>query len=167
MRTSASDYQCASDLFGAVRDASLEASRCRRAVERMECGEGVRGGGGFEARSRGSKADPNGMGRTDARIDYEARMERRLDEDFALIDLACALLYGRESGRGGVEKLMGSAVADCLYFRYVAAESWAEVAAHVGYSKSQCRRFTEQGMDGIDFFGWRNLMGEPDGGAEG
>ncbi len=167
MRISASDYQCASDLFGAVRDASLEASRCRRAVDRMESGEGVRGGGGFEARSRGSKADPNGMGRTDARIDYEARMERRLDEDFALIDLACALLYGRESGRGGVEKLMGSAVADCLYFRYVAAESWQLVSSRMGTSPSHCRRMCSQGLDGIDYYGLANLAADPDGLAEG
>ncbi len=167
MQLMASDYRCASDLFGAVRDASLEAQRCRRAVEGMSAGEGLRGSGGFGPRVRGGKADPNGMARTDARIDYEARMERRLEEDFALIDLACALLYGRESGRGGVEKLMGSAVADCLYFRYVAAESWQVVAARMEASKSQCRRMCAQGLDGIDYYGLANLASDPDGLAEG
>lgn len=160
-------YRDSRELFAAVRDASRETQRHRRTLERMEAGEGVRGSGGFEPRVRSSAADVNGTARTLARVDYEASVERRIEEDWRLIDLGCALLYGRESGRGGVEALMGGVVADCIYFRFVAAESWAEVAAHVGYSKSQCRRFTEQGMDGIDFFGWRNLMGEPDGGAEG
>lgn len=59
-----------------------------------------------------------------ARIDYEARMAERIEEDYKLIDLACRVLYGEESGKGGVDALMGSAVADCISFRYVDARPY-------------------------------------------
>ena len=54
------------------------------------------------------------MAHTDSRIDYESRMAERIEQDYRLLDMACAVLYGRESGKGGVDALMGSAVADCI-----------------------------------------------------
>ena len=158
------DYTSARDLFDAVHEASREAERTRLTLMRMEASEGVRAQG-YEATGRsGHRSDDKA--RTDARIDYEARMDDRIREDYALMDLACAVLYGADAGKGGLDALMGSAVADCLCFRYVQARPWSEVSALTGYSKSQCRRLCAQGMDACDFFGWSNVVGG-EGVAEG
>lgn len=80
-------YSDAREFFEAVREASAEAERARAALMRMEAREGVRAQG-YEARGRsGGGADRTEA--TDARMDYEERMRRRLEEDYALIDLAC------------------------------------------------------------------------------
>lgn len=154
------DYTSAEDFFEAVRHASREAERTRLTLLQMEAREGVRAQG-YEAKGRsGHMSDRTAA--TDARIDYEARMAERIEQDYQLLDMACALLYGRESGKGGVDALMGSAVADCISFRYVDARPWSEVAALMGYSRwsrRSLRDLCQQGFDTIDFFGWDNVLG--------
>lgn len=151
------DYVSAREFFHAVRDASREAERTRLTLMRMEAAEGVRAQG-YEAQGRsGHRADQ--MARTDARVDYERRMDERVRADYELLDLACRVLYGEESGKGGLDRLMGSAVADCMSFRYVDARPWPEVAALTGYSERQCARLCEQGLDAADFFGMANCVG--------
>lgn len=153
------EYSDAREFFEAVREASAEAERARATLLRMEAREGVRAQG-YEARGRsGGVADRTEA--TDARMDYEERMRRRLDEDYALIDLACRVLYGEESGKGGVEALMGSAVADCISFRYVDARPWSEVATLLGYSRwsvNSLRDLCQRGFDAVDALGWERVV---------
>ena len=155
-----SDYASAEDFFEAVRHASREAERTRLTLLQMEAREGVRAQG-YEPRiSIGGNSDK--MAETDSRIDYEARMAERIEADYRLLDMACAALYGRESGKGGVDALMGSAVADCISFRYVDARPWSEVVALMGYSRwsRRWRRdLCQQGFDAIDFCGWDTVLG--------
>ena len=154
------DYRDARDFFESVREASRESERTRLTLLQMEAREGVRAQG-YEPRVMvGCNSDK--MAPTDARIDYEGRMAERIEQDYRLLDMACALLYGRESGKGGVDKLMGSAVADCISFRYVDARPWSEVAALMGYSRwsvRSLRDLCQQGFNAIDFFGWENVLG--------
>lgn len=151
------DYSDARGFFEAVREASREAERTRLTLLQMEAREGARAQG-YEPRVMvGGERDR--MAQTDARMDYEERMRERIEEDYALLDLACRVLYGEESGKGGLDALMGSAVADCLSFRYVDARPWSEVAALTGYSAKQCQRLCAVGLDACDFFGWINLVG--------
>lgn len=162
-----SSYGCARDFFEAVRDASLEAERTRRTLLRMEAREGVRAQG-YEATGR-SGGGSDRTDATDARMDYEWRMRERIEADYALIDLACRVLYGSDYGSGGVDKLMGSAVADAISFRYVDARTWTEVAALMGYSGRSRRSLgdlCQQGFDCIDSLGWDRVMGG-NGDAEG
>lgn len=153
------DYTCAREFFAAVRDASLEAERTRLTLMRMEAREGVRAQS-YESHGRsGHRADDKAQ--TDARIDYESRMAERVESDYALLDLACALLYGRETGKGGLDALMGSAVADCISFRFVDARPWKEVAALMGYSHASWRSLRDmcqQGFDAIDSLGWERAI---------
>ena len=153
------DYASAEDFFEAVRQASREAERTRLTLLRMEAREGVRAQG-YEPRvSFGGERDH--MAHTDSRIDYEARMSERIEQDYRLLDMACAVLYGRESGKGGVDALMGSAVADCISFRYVDARPWSEVAVLMGYSRwsrRSLRDLCQQGFDAIDSVGWDNVL---------
>lgn len=151
------DYRDARDFFEAVREASREAERTRLTLLRMEAREGARAQTYAERVSVGGERDR--MATTDARIDYEGRMGERIEEDYALLDLACRALYGEGTGKGGLDALMGSAVADSISFRYVDARPWEEVAALTGYSSKQCQRLCAVGLDACDFFGWANLVG--------
>lgn len=154
------DYSNARDFFESVREASREAERTRLTLLRMEAREGARAQTYAERVSVGGERDR--MATTDARMDYEGRMRERIEEDYALLDLACHALYGEESGKGGLDVLMGSAVADCISFRYVDARPWEEVAALMGYSRwsrRSLRDLCQQGFDAIDFFGWDNVLG--------
>ena len=149
------DYASAEDFFETVRQASREAERTRLTLLQMEAREGVRAQSYQPRVSIGGERDK--MAATDSRIDYEARMQ-----EYQLLDMACAVLYGRESGKGGVDALMGSAVADCISFRYVDARPWSEVAQLLGYSRwsrRSLRDLCQQGFDAIDFFGWDNVLG--------
>ena len=158
--TDLSTYADARSFFETVRGVSADLERTREALLRMEAREGARAQG-YEARGRsGSVSDRTAA--TDARMDYEKRARRRVEEGYALIDLACRVLYGEESGKGGVDALMGSAVADCISFRYVDARPWPEVAALMGYSrwsKRSLRDLCQQGFDAIDVLGWGNVIG--------
>ena len=153
------DYASAEDFFEAVRQASREAERTRLTLLAMEAREGVRAQG-YEPRvSIGGERDK--MAATDSRIDYEARMAERIEQDYALLDMACAVLYGRESGKGGVDALMGSAVADCISFRYVDARPWKEVATLMGYSHASWRALRDmcqRGFETIDSLGWERAI---------
>lgn len=153
------DYASAEDFFESVRQASREAERTRLTLMQMESREGVRAQG-YEPRVMvGGNSDK--MAPTDARIDYEARMAERIEADYQLIDMACAVLYGRESGKGGVDALMGSAVADCISFRYVDARPWKEVAALMGYSRwswRSLRDMCQRGFDCIDSYGFERVI---------
>ena len=153
------DFSNAEDFFEAVRQASREAERTRLTLLQMEAREGVRAQG-YEPRvSVGGERDR--MAATDSRIDYEARMAERIEQDYRLLDMACAVLYGRESGKGGVDALMGSAVADCISFRYVDARPWKEVAALMGYSRwsrRSLRDLCQRGFDCIDSLGWERAI---------
>lgn len=153
------EYSDAREFFETVRKASREAERTRLTLMQMEAREGVRAQG-YEAQgSSGHMSDRTAS--TDARMDYEERMRERLEEDYALIDLACRVLYGEESGKGGVEALMGSAVADAISFRYVDARPWKEVAALMGYSHASwhaLRDLCQRGFDAIDALGWERAI---------
>ena len=148
------DYASAEDFFEAVRHASREAERTRLTLLQMEAREGARAQTYAERVSVGGERDR--MAQTDARMDYEGRMRERIEADYALLDMACAVLYGRESGKGGVDALMGSDVADCISFRYVDARPWSEVAALMGYSRwsrRSLRDMCQRGFDRIDSLG--------------
>ena len=153
------DYASAEDFFEAVREASREAERTRLTLLQMEAREGVRAQG-YEPRVMvGGERDR--MAATDERMDREGRMAERIEQDYRLLDMACELLYGRESGKGGVDALMGSAVADCISFRYVDARPWSEVAALMGYSRwsrRSLRDMCQRGFDRIDSLGWERAI---------
>lgn len=157
------DYASARDLFEAAREAAVECERTRRMLQEMEAGEGVAGGGLGMRVSRGSTSDP--MRRTDARIDHENVWRRRIAEDERLMDYATSVLYGAEQdGRGGVDALLGTAYADILWWRYLAAAPWAVVARMVDYSVRRCAELHAVALDFVDANGIRaTIAGVRDG----
>lgn len=151
-------YTCAVDLFEAARAASLDIESTRRKMERVEqmrAAEGMRAQS-YEAVGRGGVSDPTS--RIDRRIDLEGIYERRLDEDYELVALADMVIYGRESGAAGVERLMGPDYADVLHFRYCAAETWGTVSDRVGKSASWCKIAAQAAIDQVDAYGIERML---------
>lgn len=139
----------ARDLFERARKCSRDAAYLRTRVERMKASEGVRGASLAPSVS-GSKADVNGTARVDARIDFEAMTRDRLEEDYAVIDYACAVLYG-EDNHSGLSALLGSQVADLLWHHYLDDESWETSAEKVGMPPRSCYRRAQSALDLVDF----------------
>lgn len=163
------------ELMAAARSASRGAELVALRIAAMSEAEGVRGGG-MTGSTGGRAGDASGMGRTDARIDYEASALPRLREDYATIDYARSVLYGRD-GRGGIAALYhgepgvtdGTLVADlicCHYlgWRYCLSPrpdlssgagimSWADAAEDVGMSLRSAHRHAQAALDLIDMHG--------------
>lgn len=140
----------ARDFFEAVRDASRDAERTSRTIKAMESREGVRAQT-YGPRGRGGPHDA--MAATDARMDYEARYRRRIEEDYRLIDAACDVIYGADQSTGGVGAILGAPYADVLWWRYCAAATWPEVAEGTGMSERWCRDAVGVAMDVVDSYG--------------
>ena len=139
-------------LFETARAAAQECERTRRMLRAMEDAEGATGGGMGARVSRGSVSDP--MRRVDARIDKEALWQRRIEDNERVMDRATCVLYGAEQdGRGGIDAALGSVYADVLWWRYLAAESWDDVARMVGYSPRRCAELQAIAFDYVDSVG--------------
>lgn len=147
-------YQSARDFFEAVRDASEDAERTSRTIRAMESREGVRAQS-YGPRGRGGSHDP--MAATDARMDYEERYRRRVEEDYRLIDEACDVIYGADQSTGGVGAILGAPYADALWWRYCAAATWPEVAEGAGMSERWCRDAVGVAMDVVDSYGLERM----------
>lgn len=150
------EYQSAGDLFEAAREAAKDADRISRTLARMESREGLHAQS-YQPSVRGGDHDVRAT--TDARLDYERRVRRRREEDYALIDLACSVIYGSDqTGSGGVAALMGADYADALWWRFCAAETWEAVAAGTGMSERWCQQAVPYAFDVIDSYGIRRVI---------
>ena len=156
-------FSSARDLFESAREASRDAERCRRQLLSMEAAAEGLSGPGFEARVSAS-GEPDRMGsRVAAMVDREEALSRRMEDDYALIELACSVLYGTDND-GGLWSLVGWR-ADAIFQHYLADRPWAEVAALMGYGEQHVWRESMAALDVCD--GWgiaRAMAGE--GGAE-
>ena len=150
-------YGSAREFFEAAMAAARDAERIRRelaAMDERSCGLG---GGGFEPRVR-STPDPDRMGRAvAARIDRGGMLERRADEDYRIIDAACALLYGPDN-RSGLYALVGWP-ADAIYHHYLALRTWEEVGRIMAYHPRYVKERVAWAMDLADANGemWTRL----------
>lgn len=150
---SRTEYARAADFFDAVRRAALDAERVTRRLAQMEAREGVRAQS-YEAQGRGTRSDVNGTDATVGRMDWEGRIAARREQDYALIDSACAVIYGNDqTGMGGIASLLGSAAADAVWWRFCGAAQWREVAQRVEMSERWCREQVAAAMDVCDAYG--------------
>lgn len=146
----------AHEFFEAAREASRDAERCNRQLASLESRMLALGGGGFEPRVR-STPDPQRMQvRANAYVDMEAALTRRREEDYALIDSACRVLYGTDSD-AGLWALVGWR-ADLLAQHYLNDRTWAEVGAIMGYSASHCQQQAQVALEVADGWGMVNVI---------
>lgn len=150
----------ARELFRAARDASHDADRVRLQLARMDAESGSLCGG-FGLRVR-STPDPHRMeARAAASADRKEVLERRLEGDYALIDIACWVLYGRDN-ETGLSVLVPEWWCDVLWWRYLHEAKWEVVADAVGYSEQRCRQVAEAALDTVDAWGLvATMQGRP------
>ena len=142
-------FSSARELFEAARGASRDAGRIRTQLLELEARASKLGGGGFEPRVR-STSDPTRMAAgVAALVDREQELQARQDEDYRLIDAACAMLYGPD-GRGGLAKIVPTWWADVLWWRYLDGATWEDTGRAVGYSPRQCYNIAGAALKAAD-----------------
>ena len=150
-------HATAREFFEAAREAARDAERIRRQLDAMESRALSLGGGGYEGRVR-STPDPDRIGASvSAMLDQTDRLRERADEDYAVIDAACRVLYGADN-RSGLYALVGWP-ADAIYHHYLALRTWEVTAAMLGYSVQHVRRQVLYALDLADANGqmWTEL----------
>ena len=150
-------HATAREFFESAREAARDAERIRRQLDAMESRALSLGGGGYEGRVR-STPDPDRIGASvSAMLDQGDRLRERADEDYAIIDAACRVLYGPDN-RSGLYALVGWP-ADAIYHHYLALRTWEGTAAMLGYSVQHVRRQVMCALDLADANGqmWTEL----------
>lgn len=150
-------HATAREFFEHAREAARDADRISRQLDGMERRSLSLGGGGFEPRVR-STPDPDRIGASvSAKLDQEDRLRERADEDWRIIDAACAVLYGPDN-RSGLYALVGWP-ADAIYHHYLALRTWDDTASMLGYSVRHVCRAVDAAFDMADANGqmWTEL----------
>ena len=150
-------YRTAREFFEAAREAARDARRIGRQLDGMERRALALGGGGFEPRVR-STPDPDRIGRdVAAMLDNESILRERQEADYALIDAACAVLYGPDR-RSGLYALVGWP-ADAIWNHYLALRTWEDTADLMGYSTRHVQTCVAAALDVADANGqmWTEL----------
>ena len=147
------DFTSARDLFEAAREASRDAERIRRQLTAMEDRAAALQSGGFEPRVRASR-EPDQVGtRVAALVAREHELRKRQQEDYAMLDLACAVLYG-DANKAGLDKLVPESWwADVLWWRYLDGSTWEQVGEAVGYSPRRCFDVAQAALEIVDAYG--------------
>lgn len=143
-------FGSARELFEAARDASLDAAKVTAELDALDEQAARIGSPSLDPRGRGTRGG-DAIGRRVAHIiDRQESLERRLGEDYDLIDAACAVLYGSDGISDGLATLAPPWWADAIYHHYVGLRTWDGTAALVLYSKryvQECVRTAFEIMD--------------------
>ena len=128
-------YQNSRELFEAAHAASMDAAKISKELEALDERAARVGTPSLEPHGRGTRdADPIGR-RVAHKLDREKILERRLEEDYRLIDSACWILYGEDGISDGLASIAPPWWADAIYHHYLALRTWDEVAELVMFSK--------------------------------
>ncbi len=139
----------AQEYFEQVRATVLEIERSKEMLARMMATEGAKVQRYGEQQGKGNS---DAMDRINRRIEFEQRLQRRIDEESQMLDEATALLYG-EDDHGGLAKLKGNRYADVLCMAYCQAMPWKEVAEVMRCSVKWCRELSGAAFAYIDGVG--------------
>lgn len=140
----------AKEYFEGIRQEVAGIEHSREMLARLKAREGAKAQS-YTAGGGGGYSDP--MDAINSRIDFEARLERRISDGQAELDEACALLYGVDN-HGGLAKLKGTRYADALCMAYLQAMSWDEVADVMRCSKRWCIELCNTAFRYIDDVGF-------------
>lgn len=156
-------FQSARELFEAAREASRDAERITRQLAAMEQRTLSLGGGGFEPRVSSTPTPDRMALRINALVDVEDKLRRRQEEDYQLIDLASAVLYGTDSD-AGLWALVGWR-ADAIFHHYLNGMTWEQVGSLLGYNHQYVWQQVQVALNVCDGWGIYRVM-QGVGGAE-
>lgn len=143
----------AQEYFTNVRNTVLEIERSRETLERMKASEDAHVQRYEQSSSNG---DTDALDRINMRIEFEARLESRIDEAIIIVAEATEVLYGQDD-HGGLAREKGSLYADVVNMAYVQAMTWREVAEIMMKSVSWCRELSNRAFSYIDVVGMQHL----------
>ena len=139
----------AREFFETAQEASRDAERCRRQLADMELAALSLPGGTGAARVSGGDHDRMAV-RVGALVDREAALHSRIEQDYRLIDLACAILYGADGVSDGLASMAPPWWSDAIYHHYLQGRTWAVTGELLGYSEAHVRRAAAAGFDLMD-----------------
>ena len=152
-------YQTSRELFEAAREASMDAERISRQLEEMDERAAGVGSPSFQAHSGGCR-EPDAVGRRVAqKVDRQRVLEKRLDEDYRLIDAACSILYGTDGVSDGLASIAPPWWADAIYHHYLALRTWEQTAALVNYSARRTYECARSAFELMDAYGMAATVG--------
>lgn len=125
-------HASAREFFEAAREAASDAARIDRQLAEQEERALSLGGGGLGERVSSTPTRDRMADGVAAMVDHKAILERRQEEDYRVIDRACAILYGTDND-AGLWALVGWP-ADAIFHHYLALRTWEETGALLGYS---------------------------------
>lgn len=144
----------AKEYFEGIRAEVVKTDKARDMLERMKAKEGAKAQSYTEGRGGGEVSD--GSLSILQRIDFEDRLQRRINDAQGMIEEACELLYGQD-GRGGLAKLKGTRYADAICMGYLQAQPWNEIAEIMQGSVRWCHTLCDVGFAYIDEVGWAHV----------
>lgn len=149
-------FKDARELFQEAREAVRDIERIERDLERMEAREGIRP---HRLTATRGPANRDTMAATDARIDAEAAYHARLERDWALVDLANAIVFGKQyDGSGGVDALLDGRHADALYWCYLGGMNAVGTGVLLGCSRATVWRLIRESFDLLDAYGLERVI---------
>ncbi len=118
----------ASEFFHGVAKVSRENTIALQQIMSLQETEGAKAQSYSAGGSKGSNQDT--MAKVDKRIDLEALLSKRMNDNYDYINDAYTLLYGvSQLGDGGICQLMSSSIyADLLQWRYLQCLAWNDVS---------------------------------------
>lgn len=159
------NFASARDLFEATRDAAEDAVRCQRQMDAMERRAAMPGSTSLVTHVSGGAHDRIAE-RVASLVDREAELQSRMEQDYALVDLAFMLLYGSDADMGdGLASIAPAWWADAIDLHYIELMPWREVGELVGYSESHVKRAIRAAFELMDANGMIATI-EGRGGAE-
>ena len=141
-------YADAREFFNAARRASQDADSIGTQLDALEHRALGMGGGGFEPRVRSTPTHDRMGSAVASFVDREQKLRAQQEYDYAIIDKACALLYGTDNEHG-LRSLLGWP-ADALFHHYLALLTWDATAQILGYSASHVRNQANAALDYLD-----------------
>lgn len=145
-------YESARGLFDAAREAATDVQRVTKELDVLERGEGstAYGAHSFEARIRVGRTCDRTANMAVTRADRREQLSRRLEADYAVIDAACAVLYGNDQMHDGLATLVPSWWCDAIYYHYLALWKWKDVASFLCYSTEHVIRSASAALETAD-----------------
>ena len=143
-------YRSSRALFRAARDAISERERMTDRLRVLESNRLPKGVSFDKGPAASRTAQANGAASV-AFLDASERMRSRIDHCDAVVDAACAVLYG--DGAGGIAKLLTAHHADVIFIHYLADATWDSTAEAVGVSRSTAIRKADEAIKFADAFG--------------
>ena len=143
----------AREFFDMAREASFEIDRIRRQLDALDHAATKVAAPNLDART-----DSGSVRGIDARIvgtlERREALERRLEEDYAIIDRANAILYGADNMTEGLQRLCPSHWwADAIALHYLTCLTWYEVGAVLGFGEQYTYQRARAALDIADAYG--------------